>query len=327
MAFRLVAVDNPGHGGWEREQALAEDLHGSFTLTEYESFLADPIDCDALVNGGGWPLSSEILDQLPQCRFIVTFGSGMDWIDIEDASARGILLARTPSANVEDVATHALALMLACVRRLPETDEAIRAGEFPSALRPIHRLGGRRVGLLSFGQIPRRLVELIAPFGAEIRAHDPHVPDDEIRANGAEPVDFDELLRTSDVLSVHTPASAATEGLLNERMELLPLGAVVIITSRGAVYDPAVLIRLLETGHIAAAGLDVFPVEPVPIGHPLLSAPRTILTPHIAGYSEEAVRDYHVGACRAVVAFARGEVPDGLVNEANLATVGHRGSS
>jgi D-3-phosphoglycerate dehydrogenase / 2-oxoglutarate reductase len=313
--MRVVAIDAPGYGPWHREERAMRELGGDFAVLSYDEFCARTPECDALVNGGGWPLAASQLDRLGPCGLIVGFGTGVDWIDIDDANARGIVVARTPHANVEDVATHSLALILACARRVMEGDAQVRLGEFDLTMyRPIHRLHGRRLALLSFGNIPRRLRVLVEPFGVEVRSYDPLVPRNVMRAHGVEPSGLDELLGWADILSVHTPATETTMGLIGEReLRLLRPGAIVVITSRGGVYDAHAVARLLEGGHIASAGLDVFPEEPLPPDHPLLCAPRTVLTPHSAGYSEGALEDYHAAAIAALTTFFAGGTPEWVV--------------
>jgi D-3-phosphoglycerate dehydrogenase len=313
---KIVAIGYPGFEPWDLEITTAQRIGAQLEVVSYESFRSQPIPCDVLINGGAWPLSAEMLGQLGECRLIISFGSGMDWIDVDAATERGILLARTPLANVEDVATHSLTLILACVRRVLECDGEMRAGAFElTRFRPIHRLRGRKLGLLSFGNIPRRLSELVAPLGPEVRAYDPLVSPEVMLSYGVEPADLNDLLRWAEILSVHTPATAETHNLLDrERLSLLPQGAIIVITSRGAVYDADALVGLLRDGHVASAGLDVFPQEPIPAGHPLLDAPRTVLTPHIAGYSEGAVDDYHAAAADALMTFVNGGIPAGAIN-------------
>lgn len=326
--MKVVAIDAPGYGPWDREQRALQELGGDFEVVSYEELCGRASECDALVNGGGWPLPASLLDQLGPCGLIVGFGTGVDWIDVGDAHARGIVVARTPHANVEDVATHSLALILACARRVLESDAQVRLGDFDLTMyRPIHRLRGRRLALLSFGNIPRRLRALVEPLGVEVRSYDPLVPGSVMRAHDVEPAELDELLRWADILSVHTPATAATMGLLGEpELRRLRPGAIVVITSRGGVYDARALARLLEDGHVASAGLDVFPEEPLPPGHPLLSAPRTVLTPHSAGYSEGALDDYHAEAIAALTTFFAGGTPRWVVTrDQPQAAVGRSG--
>ena len=148
-----------------------------------------------------------------------------------------------------------------------------------------------------------------------VAAWDPYVSADVMRSHDVECVDLECLLQTSNILSVHTPSTSETIGLVDEhKLRMLPRGAIVVVTSRGSVYDSAALVELLREGHIASAGLDVFPDEPLAENDPLLSLPTAVLTPHVAGRSEEANSAYHSAAAAAIVALSEGRVPAGVVN-------------
>jgi D-3-phosphoglycerate dehydrogenase len=319
--MRIVLLDYPPYGPWDVEARAAEAAGASFAVRTYEDFVTEPGGGELVLNPGAWPFRAELLARLPECRHVAGYGVGLDWIDLGAAARQGVAVVHMPYANVEDVATHALALILACARRLLELDRLVRSGGFDwPRSQPFHRLRGRRLGLLAFGNIPRLLAPLAAPLGLQVSAYDPFVTHDEMRARGVQPMGADELLRSSDIVSVHLPSTAETRGFLGERrIALLPAGAIVVVTSRGDVYDPGALVRALEEGRIAAAGLDVFPEEPLPAGHALTRLPNVVLTPHVAGYSEESIRDAHETAATVIASVAAGEPPPGLVNTEALA--------
>jgi D-3-phosphoglycerate dehydrogenase len=319
--MRIVLLDYPPYGPWDVEARAAEAAGASFAVRTYEDFVTEPGGVELVLNPGAWPFCAELLARLPACRHVVGYGVGLDWIERAAAARGGIAVVHMPHANVEDVATHALALILACARRLLELDRAVRSGAFDwPRSQPFHRLRGRRLGLLAFGRIPRLLAPMVAPLGLHVSAYDPYVSPDEMRARGVQPMDADELLCSSQIVSVHLPSAPETQGFLDERrIALLPAGAIVVATSRGDVYDPSALVRALEEGRIAAAGLDVFPEEPLPAGHPLTQLPNVILTPHVAGYSEESIRDAHETAAAVIASVAAGEPPPGLVSTELLA--------
>ena len=313
--MNIVLLDYEPYGPWEIEAEAARAAGASFAMRSYEEFVAEPGGAELVLNPGAWPFRRELLERLPECRHVVGYGVGLDWIDLRAAAGQGVAVVHMPHANVEDVATHALGLILACARRLLELDRVVRSGGFDwPRSQPLHRLRGRRLGLLAFGNIPRLLAGMVAPLGLDVSAYDPYVPAEEMRARAVEPMEADELLRSSHVLSVHLPSTPETRGFLDERrLALLPQGALVAVTSRGDVYEPGALIRGLEEGRIAAAGLDVFPEEPLPPGHPLTQLQNVVLTPHVAGYSEESIRDAHETAAVVIAAIAAGEPPPGLV--------------
>jgi phosphoglycerate dehydrogenase-like enzyme len=197
-----------------------------------------------------------------------------------------------------------------------ECDGAVRIGDFgwPGSEAP-RRLRGLRLGLLGFGNIARIVARITAPFGLSTVAFDPYVSPDVMRDHGVEPADLEPLLATADILSVHVPWTPETHRLLNEaRLALLPPAAIVVITSRGDVYDADALADAAARGRLSAVGLDVFPQEPLPRDHRLTRLPNVILTPHVAGYSRESIAEFHQGAAAVVAALARGKPPLGLVN-------------
>jgi phosphoglycerate dehydrogenase-like enzyme len=304
-SFDVVVLDHPQGGPYRLEADAVAAAGGTLTVIPIGDLDQRTVACDVVVNAGDWPLTAARLDRLPGCRAAVSYGVGMDWIDPALARERGLRVVNTPAANVEDVAVHALAMILACARRLPAYDAHLRAGGFRPDEEPPRRLAGRTLGLLAFGNIARRLAELAAPLGMRIVAHDPHVEAEAMRALGVEPLGVDELLARADVLSVHLPASPETAGFLDaRRLAALPAGAIVVITSRGAIYDPDALAAGLTSGHVAAAGVDVFPVEPPPADAPLLRAPNAILTPHVAGHTVEADLDAHRAVADSLAALA-----------------------
>ena len=314
--MRVIALNYSGSEPWDLEAEASAKAGAAFDVLEYDDFRDRPVDCDVIINAGGWPLAPTLLSKLRSCRLALVFGVGLDWIDLDAAAERGILVANIPLANVEDVATHAMALLLACARRVVEFDARVRDGRFDrEGIGLMRRLEGRRLGLLSFGNIPRRLRELVRPFGMSVAASDPYVPEDVMLAHGVRPLSLESLLQWSEILSVHTPATSETRGLLNEdRLRLLPPGAIAVVTSRGTVYDADALAGLLREGRIASAGLDVFPEEPLPSDHPLLSIPTVVLTPHVGGRSVEANTAYHSAAAGAVAAVSQGTLPKGVMD-------------
>jgi D-3-phosphoglycerate dehydrogenase len=313
---RTVLIEYEPYGPWAIERDAVAAAHGTLEVIPPAEFSENIVDCDVLLNASAVPVPRNALDAMPSLRCAVSYGVGVDWIDVADATRRGIMVANMPSANVEDVATHTVALLLACARRLPELDHAVRLGDFDwPRSRPIHRLRTLQLGLLAFGSIPRIVASLMMPFGMRIVAHDPFVSPQVLRDRGVTPVSIEELFSTSEAVSVHVPLAPETHGLVDKRLlGLLPTGGIFVCTSRGEVYDVDALMDALASTQISAAGLDVFPEEPLPLDHPLQTLQNVILTPHVAGYSEEAIADLHAAAAAVIASLAEKRQPPGLVN-------------
>jgi len=261
-------------------------------------------------------LNARTIPQLRRCRGIIRAGIGYDTVDVAAATAAGILVANVPNYCVEEVADHALALLLACQRNLGRQDRAIRAGVWRRDLvKPARRLRGQTLGLIAFGRVARVLAEKAKGLGVRLVAYDPLVPASLIEQYGATPATLDDLLRQSDLISVHAPLNDQTRHLLGAReFALIKPGAIVVNTARGPVIDEKALARALQDGRLWGAGLDVFEQEPLPADSPLLAMDNVILTPHTAAYSEGAVDDLYRGACEAALDILRGRRPAGAIN-------------
>jgi D-3-phosphoglycerate dehydrogenase len=261
-------------------------------------------------------LTATVIQQLPMCRALVRVGSGVDCIDVDAATARGIIVANTPDALAGEVAEHAAALMLACVRRVPAQDRLVkRAGWNLRTVATQQRVRGKTLGLVGCGRIARELVKLLAGFRLTCLAYDPFVDSEVASQLGIRLVGLDELLKQADIVSLHVPLTEATRHLLGEReLQLMKPQAVVINTARGAVVDQIALHKALSEGWIAGAGLDVMDPEPPSPDEPLLQLENVVLTPHSSAFSYE-VRDamYRAG-CRAAIDVLEGRWPPSVVN-------------
>lgn len=282
------------------------------------AFLEDVAAADVLMNEYA-PVSAETIDAAGRCLAIVRYGVGVDTVDLAAATKAGICVANVPDYGTQEVALHAFSLMLAVHRRFRIYDAAVRAGRWPagpSVNPPIRRIHGLTLGIVGFGRIGRSLAAYAAPLGMHLLTFDPYISRTAAAEAGATLVDYATLLRQSDVLSFHAPLGSDTKHLLGEE-ELLMVKptAIVVNTSRGAVIDTAALARALREGRLAGAGLDVFEGEPLAPDHPLRETPNTILTPHVAWYSEEARRALKRGVAEEVARVSRGEFPRSLVNQ------------
>jgi D-3-phosphoglycerate dehydrogenase / 2-oxoglutarate reductase len=225
-----------------------------------------------------------------------------------------------PDYCVDEVADHAILLLMAAWRRLPELEAVWRAGNWVNAalVPPVNRARGRRLGIVGFGRIGRAVARRARGFGFEVVVHDPFVADDDLRAADVEPVELDELFATCDAVSLHCPLTADTRHLVNaDRLARVRPGLVLVNTSRGGLVDLAALDEALEHGQVAAAGLDVLEDEPAPdLSRNLFQRPNVLLTPHLAWYSLEARRDLALQAAEEAYRYISGERPKNLVNPA-----------
>jgi D-3-phosphoglycerate dehydrogenase len=256
-------------------------------------------------------LPGDLLRKLTRCRAIGRFGLGVDNIDIPAATALGITVTYVPDYCMQEVSDHAMALLLALVRKVPLSNTLVQAGRWEvPPLVPIHRLSGRVLGLVGFGNIPRALAPKARSFGLRIVTHDPNVPAEIITAAGVESVGFDELLGMSDFVSIHAPLLPATRGLFNaEVFRKMKKGAALINTARGPLIDEEALVAALDAGHLGGAALDVVAAEPLPADSRLLGRDNVILTPHTAFYSVEALDELQTKCASDVARVLSGQPP------------------
>ncbi len=251
---------------------------------------------------------AELLDAFPRLRVIARVGVGYDAIDVAAATARGIVVTIAPGTNQGSVAEHTFALMLGLTRHLPARDAAVKAGRWP--LHMSQPLRGRTLGLAGLGRIGKAVAVRARAFEMRLLAYEP-APDHAFCAeHGVGLVSFDELLASSDFLSLHLPLTPATRGLINrETLARMKPGAVLVNTSRGPLVREADLVEALRSGRLGGAALDVFEQEPTPPDHPLFRFENVVLTPHAAGADIQSLGDMARSAAEAVVSLHRGEWP------------------
>jgi D-3-phosphoglycerate dehydrogenase len=259
------------------------------------------------------PITAEVLESLPRCRAVIKCGVGVDTIDLDAAARLGVAVANVGNFCAIDVAEHALALALTLVRRLPLGDSQVRAGQWDRrAVAPVRRFGSLTLGVIGCGAIGSVLAERWLGLGGKVVAYDPY---NEPPAGVEVASSLEELLPRANVLSIHTGLTAETRGMLGaEELALLPEGAVFVNASRGEVVDSDALVAALESGHLAAAGLDVWDPEPPPAGSAVLDLPNVIITPHYAGYSEESFDDLRERVVEQVLDVRDGRVPRRVLN-------------
>ncbi|MEA2634326.1 MAG: D-3-phosphoglycerate dehydrogenase / 2-oxoglutarate reductase [Chloroflexota bacterium] len=240
-------------------------------------------------------------DAAPRCRVIVTYGVGHDHIDLHEAERRGVIVANVPDYCTEEVADHTLALLLAVARGIGRGDALLRGGGWGvDGIGPLHRLRGRVLGLVGYGRIARAVATRAQAFGLTVLAYDPALSQTSLNGGSVRLLDsLRALLTESDAVSLHLPLSPQTRGLISgpALFQMKP-GAILINTSRGALVDLPALLKALDDGQLAGAGLDVFPDEPPDLES--ISRPNLVVTPHIGYYSVESLQELKESAARAV---------------------------
>ena len=256
-------------------------------------------------------LPGELLRQFKRCKVIGRFGLGVDNIEVKTAAELGIVVTYVPDYCLQEVSDHAMALLLALARKIPFSNTLVQAGrwEMPAVV-PMRRLEGRTLGLVGFGNIPRRLAPKAMAFGLKVVAYDPYAPADAARAAGVQLVEFEQLLAISDYVSLHAPLTPQTRGLFNaDAFSKMKNGAYLINTARGPLIDEHALIAALDSGYLEGAALDVVATEPLSKDSRLLGRANVILTPHTAFYSVEALEELQTKCASDVARVLSGEKP------------------
>lgn len=268
-------------------------------------------------------IGARAINAFTHCRVIARYGTGVDIVDVDAATKRGIQVTNVPNDwCAAEVADHAVALWLAAARKICQYDGAVRQGEWRwQTGEPIWRLGGRVFGVLSFGSIARAIAERARPFGVEIWAHDPFLDQSEIQRQKVRPVSFDELVEGSDYLVIQSPLTPETHHLFNrETLRRMKKTAVLINTARGPIVEDAALHQALTEGWIAAAAVDDIEEEPAkqrnwrPV-NPLFQLSNLIITPHAAYYSEESIGTVRRVAAEEAVRVLSGQPARSPVNK------------
>jgi D-3-phosphoglycerate dehydrogenase len=278
--------------------------------TSADDILAVARDADAVLVTYA-KLPDDLLRQLTRCKVIGRFGLGVDNIDLPAAREMGIIVTYVPDYCIEEVSDHAMALLLSLARKIPFSNKLVQSGrwEMPAVV-PIRRLAGQTLGLVGFGNIPRKLAPKAKAFGLRVVAYDPYAPADALKAAGVEAVGFDQLLAVADFVSIHAPLTPETRGLFNAAtFAKMKRDALLINTARGPLVDEAALAAALDAGHVGAAALDVLASEPPPKDHPLFGRDNVILCPHTAFYSIEAMEELQTKCASDVARVLSGETP------------------
>ncbi len=273
-------------------------------------------DADAVIVGFA-PVNAEVIAAMRKVRVIVRYGIGVDNVDLEAAARKGIPVCNVPDYCVDEVADHALAMILALTRTLMPHSEAIRGGlwKLMVPIEHVRVLRDSSVGLVAFGRIGRAVAARLTPFKCRVGVFDPVTRPEDIREAGCIPLSLAELLRTSDIVSLHCPSTPRTRGMMGAaELAAMKPGSLFVNTSRGNLVQQDALVAALQSGHLAGAGLDVTDPEPIPSDSPLLGMNNVIITPHMASGSVKAAYNLRASAASTAAAALRGERPPNIVN-------------
>ncbi len=296
----------------DREESLASEFGRELIVTRsVEEFHAAIPKAELLLMTPFAPVTKEHIESAPRLRGILRYGVGADNIDLDAAAALGIPVTNVPASATEEVATHAVAMALSLQRRLVEGDALIRGGSWGGAFMDgVQRCSTQRAGIIGMGRIGRQVAQRFAALGFEVVGYDPYPQESSWPL-----IPLQELLTSSDVISLHLPLTPETKHMLGqEELAALKPGAIVVNVSRGGLIDESALAAELTRGHLGGAGLDVFEEEPIPADHPLLRSPRTILSAHVAWKSDQSLESYQDVVVQTARRLLAGQQPDFVIN-------------
>lgn len=315
--FKCVLLEH-GYSNTDTERQIITEAGGEFIdaekLPPAEALRlcedAEGILCRRL------EVTADLIRRFRRCRILVRYGVGTDNVDVDAATEAGIIVGHVPVYCVDEVSTHAIAMLLDGVRRIRPTQLKMEGGGWDVHRHdPIHRLAGQTLGLIGLGNIGRAVARKLAAWDLRLLAVDPYVDRGHAAMMGIELVNLDSLCRQSDLISIHCPLLPETRHLIDARvLGLMKPEVILVNTARGPIVDTRALGRALDEGRIGAAGLDVFEEEPLPDESPFRRHPRLLISDHTAWYSEESQMELQRKAAEEVARVCRGALPFSLAN-------------
>lgn len=313
--YRVVITDCD-HGSIEEEKEEFRQLGAELILAQVQGekdLIRVCKDADGLINQYAL-LTRRVFENLPKCKVVARYGVGVDSIDLRAATDLGIIIANVPDYCIDEVASHAVAMMLTLTRKTAFFDRKVKSSQWDFRQgTPIHRIQGKTLGLIGCGKIGFEVAKRISTFGVKVMAFDPYI---QRTGEKIELTDLETVLRKSDFISIHCPLNDSTQHLIGEqefkKMERKPL---LINTSRGPIVNEKALIQALEEGRISGAGLDVLETEPPDSKNPMLKMENVIFSPHVGFYSEESISELKRRTARNVSDVLRGRWPGSVVNQ------------
>lgn len=311
MPFKVLVTD-PVDEAFIKKVGKEAEIEVALKLTR-EELLEKVKEADALVVRSRTKVTREVIDSARRLKVIVRAGVGVDNIDVKAAVEKGVQVVNTPRAPTTSVAELAMGFMLALARGIVRLDKATKAGTWRKGEMGVE-LSGKVLGLVGLGSIGSEVARLAKGFGMKVQAYDPYAPREHANQLGVKLVELEELLRTSDFISIHVPLTPETRGLIGkEKLDLVKPGAFLINTARGGIVDEAALYEALKTGKLAGAALDVFEKEPPPPDHPLFTLDNFVATPHIGGSTDGAQLRIALTMAEDLLRVIKGEKPVNIV--------------
>ena len=309
----------------------------SFETPDVERSILDPLGCSVvsqraftdqdalidLVRDADYvitqfaPVNAEVIECMQKCMIIVRYGIGVDNVDLAAAERKGIPVCNVPDYCIDEVADHAIAMILDLTRRITQNALTVRGGGWGLAVEPaeMRALKGQTVGVVAYGRIGREVALRLGPFKCRVVACDPAVDPARMEADGVEPVSLQRLYAESDIVTLHCPSTEATRRMIaSDSIGAMKDGALLINVARGTLVDTAALVAALRSGKLAGAALDVTDPEPIDPGHPLVGMENVLITSHVASVSEPAGRTLRTSVANTVAAAVRGEKLPNVVN-------------
>jgi D-3-phosphoglycerate dehydrogenase len=261
----------------------------------------------------------EMIEQMSMMRVIGRAGTGVDNIDIIASTEKGIIVMNVPDGNTISAAEHAIAVLFSMLRKVPAANASLRSGSWDRKSFTGTEILHKNIGILGLGRIGREVAIRLQSFGVRVLGYDPVLSPEAVSELGVEPVDFDTLVESSDILSVHIPLLPATRGIIGKaEMERMKKGSFIVNCARGGIVDEAALLEALESGQIAGAGLDVYDKEPPTFPNPLIEHPNVVATPHIAASTNEAQERVALAIAHQIADYFEGKGAAGVVNASGL---------
>jgi len=321
-----IVITECDHDSFAAEREITDPAGAELVLTQSRTsseLVANAESADAILVQYA-QITAEVMDALPALRAIGRYGVGVDSVDIDAATARGIAVCNVPDYGTESVSDHAIGLAMACARGIPRLDRGLRAGSFDlAAVRPLFQTRGRVFGVIGLGLIGTATARKAAGLGYQVIGYDIAAEPGATTFHGFTAVRLDELLERSQVVSLHTPLTDVTRGLIGaDQLARMRSDAILVNTSRGGVVDGDALVAALRTGGIRGAAIDVHESEPLPPDHPFTTFDSVVLTPHLAWYTEESYDELKRRTVANVIEVCAGRAPRNIINPEVLGAAG-----